>query len=353
MRNRSFLAVAVMLIAGMAFTAGIGSGRVDAQDDAALTASVVSGSCDSPGDSAGDLRDLSVAEGGVLTSFSRIDVPIDELTGDGYAIVVSSDGDVAACGDISGSGDDVYVPVTSRSDDGYGGIAWLHAREEQTQVSLFISQGLGGGDGGTNVVEPPTEDTPEPPTEDTPEPRATRTPRSEEPEPTEEPEQPTGENVYESPTFGYTVTYDDSWEILEETTTPTDNGPQDFLHMFNNTSHAYFYTNAAAESFPIEQFPDIMLNRAESNENFSNVQVRLDDDGNEIRGSDENSAWIAISFTYTNQDGQSFELYDYYHGYKLPGQEAVVIFLNEGLELAYDIEAPAREALENGLSIPG
>jgi hypothetical protein len=81
--------------------------------------------------------------------------------------------------------------------------------------------------------------------------------------------------------------------------------------------------------------------------------VRLDDDGNELRGSDEDSAWITISFTYTNQEGQSFDLYEYFHGYKLPGQPAVLIFLNEGLELAYDIEAPTREALENGLSIPG
>jgi hypothetical protein len=288
----------------------------------------------------------------VLTSFSRIDVPIDELPGDGYAVVVSSDGDIAACGDISGSGDDVYVAVTSRSDDGYGGIAWLHARDEQTQVSLFIDQGLGGGDGGdTNGPEPPAEDTPEPPVEDTPEPRPTRTPRSEEPEPTEEPG-PTDGTVYESPTFGYTVTYDESWEELENTTTPTDNGPQDFLHLFNNTSHAYFYTNAAAETFPIDQLPGILLDRAQNNPAFSNVQVRQDEDGNEIQGSDDNSAWIAISFTWTNQDGQSFELFDYYHGYKLPGQAAVLIFLNEGLDLAYDIEAPAREALENGLSIP-
>jgi predicted histidine transporter YuiF (NhaC family) len=56
MRNRSLLAVVVMLMAGMVFTTGIGTGRVNAQDDVPLTASVVSGSCDSPGDTVGDLR---------------------------------------------------------------------------------------------------------------------------------------------------------------------------------------------------------------------------------------------------------------------------------------------------------
>jgi hypothetical protein len=337
-----------MLLAGMAFTAGIGSGRVNAQDDVTLTASVVSGSCDSPGDTAGELRDLTVSEGGAFTSFSRIDVAIDDLTSGGYAIVVASDGEPVACGDISGTGDDVYIAVTSQSDAGYGGIAWLHAREAQTQVSLFISQGLGGGTGDNGNVEPPAEETPEPPVEDTPEPRATRTPDA---EPTEE--VPVEGTTYESPTFGYTVTYDDSWQVVDETTTPTDNGPQDFLHLFNNTSHAYFYTNAASEDFPIEQFPNIMLDRAENNPNFSNVQVRLDEDGNEIQGSDDSSAWVAYTATFTNQDGQSFEIYDYFRGYKLPGQPAVLIFLNEGLDLAYDIETPGREALMDSLEIPG
>jgi hypothetical protein len=345
MRNRSLLAVVVMLLAGMAFTAGIGTGRVNAQDDAELTASVVEGSCDSPGDTAGELRDLSATEGGVLTSFSRVDVAIDDLTGDDYAIVVASDGDVAACGDIAGEGDDVYVPVTSRSDDGYGGIAWLHARDEQTQVSLFISQGLGGS-GDNNNTSP---DPPEPPVDDTPEPRATRTPRA---EPTEQTNQPTGENVYESPTFGYSLTYDDTWEIVEEATTPTDNGPQDFLHMFNRTSHAYLFTNAAPETFPIEQFPNVMLGRAENNPAYSNVQVMKDADGNDLIGNDGTSAWIVYTFTLTTQDGQTFELFDYVRGYKLPGQPAVLLFINEGLEIAYDIEAPAREALMNGISIP-
>src|SRR4051812_45347583 len=107
MKNRSLLATAGLLLASTVFTIGLGSGGVDAQD-AALTASVVSGSCDNPGDSAGALRDLAAAEGGVLTSFSRVDIPIADLTGGGYAVVVESSGDTAACGDITGSGNDVY-----------------------------------------------------------------------------------------------------------------------------------------------------------------------------------------------------------------------------------------------------
>jgi hypothetical protein len=343
MRSRSFLVVAVMVVAGMVFSAGLGAGRVKAQDG--LTAAVVSGSCDSPGDVAAELRDLSEAEGGSLTSFTRIDIPIGDLTGGDYAVAVSSGGDVVACGDISGTGDDVYVPVASTGPGGYAGVAWLHARDEQTQVSLFIAQGLGAATttGDDDDVTPPGDDDDTPPTDDD-----DATPPAD-----DDTDQPTDGTTYTSPTFGYTVTYDETWEVLEEETTPTDNGPQDFLHLFNGTSHAYFYTNAADEDFPMDRLPDFFLSRLEGADGVTDVQVRVDDNGEEIRGSGQDDAWIAINFTWTNQDGETFELYDYYHGYRIPGQGAIVVFLNEGLQRAYDQQAPAREKLENGLNIPG
>ncbi|HEY7035976.1 MAG TPA: hypothetical protein VH482_31875 [Thermomicrobiales bacterium] len=354
MRSRSLLAVVALLVAGMAFTAGIRSGRVNAQDDATLTAAVVSGSCDSPGDVAGELRDLAPAEGGVLTSFTRIDLAIDELTGGDYAVVVSSNGDTVACGDISGNAQDVYVPVVATSDAGYSGIAWLHARDPQTQVSLFVAQGLGGSASSNNgTVEPPSDETPQPPSEDTPTPKAqvkpTRTPKAKA-SPTQE---STGEvTTYKSPTYGYTMDYDATWTNVEESTNPTDNGPQDFLHLFNGASHALLFSNAADDNLPMDQVPDIMQGRLESDSTVSNVEVRTDDNGDEIKSSDDDSAIVAFNFTWTSQNGQTVDLYDYYHVYRLPGQQAVVIFLNEGPQQAYDQQGPVREKLENSITIP-
>jgi hypothetical protein len=353
MRNRSLLAVVAMLVVGMAFTAGIRSSRVNAQDGAALTAAVVKGSCSSPGAVASALRDLAPAEGGVMTSFTRIDLAIGDLTGGGYAVLVSSGGSAAACGDITGSGNDVYVPVVAQTDAGYGGIAWLHARDPQTQVSLFISQGLGGSAGGTAnpTVEPPSDETPQPPAENTPAAQATKTPKAKN-SPTPGTNNPGKSTTYTSPTFGYTVTYDSTWQKIEETTTPTNNGPQDFLHLFNNTSHAVFYTNSAPESLSMDQVPDIMLGRVENDSKNSKVQVRVDANGNEIKSSDASSAIIAVNFTWTSQSGQTIDLYDYYHVYKLPGKGAVLIFLNEGPQQAYDQQAAARTKLEKGIKLP-
>jgi hypothetical protein len=354
MRGRSLLAVVGMLLVSMVFTAGVRSSRVNAQDGATLTAAVVSGSCDSPGDVAGELRDLAPAEGGVLTSFTRVDLAIDDLTGGGYAVLVSSDGTAAACGDISGSGNDVYVAVTSQSDAGYGGIAWLHARDSQTQVSLFISQGLGGGTttGGNNGnVEPPEVDTPTPATQKTPSAKPTRTPRAQK-SPT--PKQGTSgeETTYVSPTYGYSMTYDSTWTEVENTTNPTDNGPQDWLKLNNGVSSVYFYSIAADETFPMDRVIEFFQGNLESDNTVSNVSVHVDNDGNEVNSSTDNEAIFALDFTWTAQDGTQYDLYDYRHVYRLPGQGEMVIFLNEGLQKSFDQQAPARQKLEDTITLP-
>jgi hypothetical protein len=322
--------------------------------DAELTADLVEGTCDSPGDSVGELRALGESEGGVLTSFTRVDLAIDDITGDDHAVVVSLDGDAVACGGISGSGNDVYVPVVAQGDGGYGGVAWLHAREEQTQISLFVSDQLAGSGG--DGPEPPADETetPAPPDEtETAEPRATRTPRggNDVPTPTSEPQ--TGEGTtYESPSFGYTFTYDDSWEVREEGTNPTDNGPQDFVHLYNGTSHAYFFTNGAPNDYSMENIPDLFLGRLTNAEGNSNVAILQDENGDDIVQIDEDEAIVAYTFTWTTADGQALELYDHYHVFRIPGEEAVVIFLNEGLAVSYDQQASARDALTDSFQIP-
>jgi hypothetical protein len=333
------LMVATVLLMVAGFVATIGQGHVRAQD-AALTASVVTGSCDDPGDSAGDLRDLSEAEGGVLTSFSRVDIPIDEFTGDGYAIVVAADGDAVACGDATGSGDDVYIAIKSTSDAGYGGVAWLHARDSQTQVSLFISEGLGGGGGGDlGNVEPPSEETPEPPVEETPKP--TKTPKS-------GGEEPAGDlTTYESPTWGYTMEYDASfWEVLSDETQPTQYGPMDFFRLGNGSTTVLLYSNSTdKENFDATIVPDFLINNLSGQEGVSNV-TEID------RGGDSSAAWVQIEFTWTNSSGKEFNYTDYYVVHSVPDQKAVAVFLFEDFTESWDLTTDQREALINSIKMP-
>jgi hypothetical protein len=347
LKSRSLWLAALLLIVS-GFVATLGQGA-RAQDDATLTASVVTGSCDDPGDSAGELRDLAVAEGGVLTSFSRVDIPIDEFTSDGYAIEVALDGDTVACGDATGDADDVYVAVKSTTDDGYGGVAWLHARDSQTQVSLFISQGLGGSSlGNVDNPEPPSEETPEPPAEETPEatntPKAAKTPKATA-EPTEE---PAGDlTTYESPTWGYSISYDPTvWEEQSNETNPTQNGPQDFLSLFNGSSTVLLYSNAADVGLDVTIVPPILAQNLGSATGVTNVQL-VD------QGGDENQAWGLIHFTWTSSSsGNSYDYFDYVTIWPIPDQPAVAIFVFEDLQESYDLTTETREGILGTVEMP-
>lgn len=360
MRNRSVLALVALLIIGTVAISGFGTSGATAQD-VALSADLVSGTCDAPGDSVGELRSLAEAEGGVLTSFTRVDIAIDDVTGSEHAVIVYADGDAAACGDVTGSGNDVYVPIASQSDAGYGGVAWLHARDAQTQISLFISNELGVSsavDNNNDNPEPPEDNTPTPKAtktpkggDETPAARATRTPRGGSDE-TPTAEAGTGSTEYEAPTFGFTFSYDDSWTVVDEGTNPGDSGPQDFIQLTNGTSIVLFYTNYADEDFPMDQVPDVLQGRLEGGQGVSNVAVRQDDGGDDIVGSDENTAFVAFTFTWTNDKNEEFDYYDFYRIYRLPGQGAILIFLNEGLDRSFNQQESARDALTDSLVIP-
>jgi hypothetical protein len=348
MKNRSLLAVVAMLIVGMVVTAGFSTTRATAQD-AELSADLVSGDCESPGDSVGSLRALSESEGGVLTSFTRVDLPIADITGDDHAIVVSLDGAVAACGNVSGSGDDIYITVVSQSDAGYGGIAWLHARDEQTQVSLFVGLGLGGGGGDNDNGN----NGPEPPEDDTPEAEPTRTPRGggeETPEPTKEPSGDVTE--YESPTFGYTLSYDDTWEVLEETTEPTESGPADILNLFNGTSFATFRSVYAPDDVSMDAVIEWLEGNLSSAEGINSVEVREDDNGDPIRSAEDDTAVVAFNINWTNSKGEEVESYIHHEVTRIPGQGAIILFTNEGPTRSYDQQADARDALTATLELP-
>src|SRR5215208_1094779 len=95
-----------------------------------LSALIVRGDCANPGEVAAQLDPLDVAEGGMLTSFSTIDLATDEVTSGGYAIAIGDPQSPAACGEIAGRGADVYVEVPARADSHLSGIAWFHARDD-------------------------------------------------------------------------------------------------------------------------------------------------------------------------------------------------------------------------------
>lgn len=356
----------VLVIAGLAGATAMTASleRASAQEETA--AAIVEGTCDSPGDTAADLRVLSAAEGGALTSFTTVDLALDDLTSGEYALVVGDPAEPSACGAITGEGTDTYIVVYAQGDAALGGVAWLRARDQRTQVSLFIGEGLGGASTSSNgsngdddddngPPEPPVDETPE--TEQTPEPEP---PVDETPEPqppVDETPEPSGSTeTYEAPTYGYTVTYDtDFWEVTEDDTFPTDSGPADYLVLYNEDSvvQAEIVGFAGVEITP-NQYIANWVSGVASDPSYVSTGVRLDDEGNEIRGGDDQRAFVAIDFEAESTSGKgTYKNTFYIVALQTGPPDELVVLIFQTAQVEYERFIPRREELEAGIEFPG
>jgi len=142
------------LLAMIGVSGHVGTRPATAQDNDVPTAAIVQGTCADLGDAVLPLNDLRVRDGGdVLVSLTTVDRSLSDFVevDHAYVAVVATNGaNVVACGDPRGTGpnglpegDDLYVPLATTTDAGWGGVAWFHVRGDRSQVSLFIARGLG------------------------------------------------------------------------------------------------------------------------------------------------------------------------------------------------------------------
>lgn len=352
MRFRS-LAIALALLLVGAAAAIPGSSLVKAQG-AVLTASIVQGDCTAPGAPLAQLRELQAGAQSptgtpVYTSFTTVDLNMTDLASGGYAVVVNAaDGAVAACGEmVTPTGSDMFLGVREAGGSGYSGTAWLHARDAQTQVSLFIAQGLGGGAGqdGPAPPEPPADPTP---TAAGPEPPSEPTPAT---DPTPSQPQPGGA-TYTSPSYGYSLTYDSSWQVQDESSEPGQNGPVDYLSLSNGLSFMEFLgipTGADLSALDCRAFWEQNWSQ---NASISEFTPRPGADGAPIQGGDASFAFSVFDFSFTPEGGSPVPLTVWIGCYQLTGQGAVVTVFQQVPQRAYDQQSPARDALLAGLTLP-
>ncbi len=96
---------------------------------------------------------------GVETSFTMVDVSLEEIVEGGHAINIHQSEEnieeYIACGDIGGriqtgpemdEGGTLVVGLGQLNDSGYTGIAVLEGKGDQTEVVIYLAEGLSGGD---------------------------------------------------------------------------------------------------------------------------------------------------------------------------------------------------------------
>jgi hypothetical protein len=330
------------MLACLALTFGTVAGGA-AQEGGVPAAAVVAGNCTAPGDSVARLRPPTVRNGGAVpVSLTTIDVALTDLLGAAHAIVLTDRGGVVACGDVAGNADDVYVGVTATRAGGWGGVAWLHARGTQTQVSLFIARGLSGA--GASPTEAPTEAPPLPPDEGTPTlgAHATSTPRA------TGPATPGAGATYTSPSYGYSLAYDPKyWHKSREESTPSDAGALDVLTLTHAYTNAMLVGEKGRPAFTALDLCDARMGQYESDSHYGNVAAR------EATTGDDNRATVAFDYTYTDDQGNATNWTVWIGCYHAPDDSVLLSVYSTMTRPSYQRLAPVREALIAGLTFPG
>jgi plastocyanin len=176
----AFALIGLILGGGFGAAAQEGTPEPDEEGGAlAHPAHVHEGTCDElDPNPAFPLNDVAAPEDGetagaetallVESSVTTIDVSLDDLLADDYAINVheSADnpGNYIACGDIGGvvteaeegGGNELAVGLREQNDSGYAGIAWLQeSADGGTTVTIFLSRDLteGGEEPAANAEE--------------------------------------------------------------------------------------------------------------------------------------------------------------------------------------------------------
>jgi len=113
------------------------------------------GTADAMGDTVGSDEDIYPIDISVTT----VDAKLSDIANGDTAINVHESADeianYIACGNIGGMmiGDNLVIGLETLNDSGYSGVAVLTATGDQTQVTVYIGEGLSGGDEGAAEEE--------------------------------------------------------------------------------------------------------------------------------------------------------------------------------------------------------
>jgi hypothetical protein len=144
--------------------------------------------------------------------------------------------------------------------------------------------------------------------------------------------------VYESPQYGYRLTYDPAaWKILQEDQTPDD--AYDQVLLTNDDSLVYLVGDP---DFQADEMPDCVDAYREG--------LRQQDEVDGMRavrggsGEEANRAWATVSYQFTGDDGKTLDMVRYTECRAL-GDGVTLVVLHTALDESYDNQVQAREDL--------
>jgi hypothetical protein len=156
------------------------------------------------------------------------------------------------------------------------------------------------------------------------------------------------EETYESPRYGYTLTYDtDEWEVVREDQDEDDE--YDTVTLSNGVSTVSVIGDPDYDDDELDDCVDDYLAGLEQNDGASDIEPYDDRDA---EGEDDDVAWATYTYTFTFDDGDEE---DFVRSFQCTAQDdglTLVVIHDAGID-DYEDEISAREDLLEGFEGPG
>ncbi len=155
------------------------------------------------------------------------------------------------------------------------------------------------------------------------------------------------EETYESPQYGYTLTYDtDEWEVAGED--PDEDDAYDRFYLGNGVSSIVLIGDPDYDEDEIDTCLDDYVTGFEGSDAVSDVEEYDDQDA---EGEEEDRIWATYTFTFEFDDGDESDFARYLECQAL-GDGLTVVIIHDAPVDDYEDEVSEREDLLEGLEGP-
>jgi predicted metalloprotease len=155
-------------------------------------------------------------------------------------------------------------------------------------------------------------------------------------------------NSYESPNYGWTISWDDTWSVEDE----SDDDGYDLLELSDNLSLVFFESYEGYDGDPEECVED-EVNDLQDIDEFRNVELATDGNGDPLKGVDSTGAYAVYAFELELDDGTVAEVVEYSDCRTLVEDEAVLEISQITVREAYNDAVPRLQGLLKTLAMPG
>lgn len=153
-------------------------------------------------------------------------------------------------------------------------------------------------------------------------------------------------NSYVSPSFGYSIAWDRSWDVSDEL------NEDDYNRLVLSNEISTVYIEGIVDSSSLDECISVLVDSLEDTDGVSDVELAEDSNG-PLEGQEDGRSWAVYNFVYTGEDGDSVELSEYMDCRPIVEGESLLVLSSISTADDFESQVEPLEELFAGISMEG